>query len=164
MTGERPARRYAASSFPEIQGIRLVPSGASATLVNLSATGILVESTSRSVPGMVLTVEFAGTFSPASVEGRVIRCEVIGIGADGSLRFNIGLAFTTPIALPTGAADEPGARAPAPASSPPAPAAPPPAPAAPPPAATAPPRAPAAPPQAAAIAPTASAPVLRNRW
>ena len=45
MTGERPARRYAAATFPEIRGIRLLPSGAEATLVNLSATGVLVECT-----------------------------------------------------------------------------------------------------------------------
>jgi hypothetical protein len=120
MTGERPARRYAAATFPEIRGIRLLPSGAAATLVNLSVTGVLVECTSRSVPGTVLTVEFAGTFNPASIEGRVIRCEVKGIATDGSLRFHIGLAFSTPIALPNDASDGPDARGAAPAPAAPA--------------------------------------------
>jgi hypothetical protein len=53
MTSGRPARRYAAHSFPEIQGIRLVPPGAAVTLVNLSATGVLVECESRLLPGAV---------------------------------------------------------------------------------------------------------------
>ena len=123
MTSERPARRYAAHSFPEIQGIRLVPPGADATLVNLSATGVLVECESRLLPDKAVTVEIAGTFSPASIEGRVIRCEVIGIAATGSLLYRIGLAFNTPITLPNGAEAESGASAAAPvAVAPPAPA------------------------------------------
>ena len=136
MTGERPARRYAASSFPEIRGVRLVPSGAAATLVNLSATGVLVECESRLLPGAVLTVEFIGTFSPALVEGRVIRCEVVGIATNSSLRYRIGLAFSTRIALPNEAPEETDTRTEAPVAPPPA---------------------------AAGDAPVAR-PILRNRW
>jgi hypothetical protein len=99
MIDERPARRYPASEFPEIHGIRLTPPGAAATLVNLSATGVLVECATRSLPGEVLTIHFAGTFKPATIESRVARCEVAGIAPDGSLRFQLGLAFITRIAL-----------------------------------------------------------------
>jgi len=60
MTGEPVARRYPASAFPEILGIRLAPTGATATLVNMSATGVLVECASRPLPGAVLTVHFTG--------------------------------------------------------------------------------------------------------
>jgi len=136
MTSERPARRYASQSFPEIQGTRLVPPGAAATLVNLSATGALIECECRLLPETVLTVEFIGTFSPASIEGRVIRCEVIGIAANGSLGYRIGLAFSTRIALPNATSDEAGVRASAPV---------------------------VPPPPADADAPV-GAPVLRNRW
>jgi hypothetical protein len=136
MTSERPARRHAARSFPQIQGIRLVPPGAAATLVNLSATGVLVESESRLLPGAALTVEFIGTFSPASIEGRVIRCEVIGIATNGLLGYRIGLAFNTRIALPNASADETDGR----------------------PAATVAPR------PAPSGEATVRAPVLRNRW
>ncbi len=94
------ARRYAASEFPDIEEIRLVPPGATAALVNLSATGMLVESEARLGPGTDLAVEFAGRFTPSLVEGRVIRCEVIGITDGGSLRYRLGLAFNERIALP----------------------------------------------------------------
>jgi hypothetical protein len=134
MTGERPAPRYAAQSFPEIQGIRLMPPGAPATLVNLSATGVLVECESRLLPGRVVTVEIAGTFTPSSIQGRVTRCEVIGITASGSLGYRIGLAFNTRITLPNGEA------------------------------AAVPPAAPASLPAVAAPDVVPSPPVLRNRW
>jgi len=99
MTIEPAARRYAASAFPEIDGVRLNPSGAPATLVNLSATGALVECASRDLPGSALTIEFLGTFVPASIGGRVVRCDVSGIAADGSLRYRLGVAFDARIAL-----------------------------------------------------------------
>jgi hypothetical protein len=63
------------------------------------------------VPGAAVTVHFKGTFNPASIEGRAVRCEVAGIAADGSLRFHLGLAFNTRIALPNEAEDEVVARA-----------------------------------------------------
>ena len=111
MMGERVACRYPASAFPEIEGIRLAPSGAAATLVNMSATGGLVEG-SRAAPGAALTLHFKGTFEPASIKGRVVRCEVAGIAADGSLRFHLGLAFNTRFALLNKVEDEVAERAP----------------------------------------------------
>ena len=99
MSRERAPRRYAPSAFPEIQGIRLEPGGASATLINLSVSGVLVESASRMVPGTSVTICFEGSFSLASIEGRVARCEVSGISADGSLRFYVAMAFSARITL-----------------------------------------------------------------
>jgi hypothetical protein len=118
MTGEPVARRYPASAFPEIQGIRLAPPTVGATLVNLSATGVLVECASRLLPGTVLTVHFNGTFNPASIESRLVRCEVAGIATDGSLRFYLGLAFSTRIALPNEADDDVDVREAAPPAPP----------------------------------------------
>jgi|WetSurMetagenome_2_1015567.scaffolds.fasta_scaffold304408_1 hypothetical protein len=146
MTSERPAQRFAASSFPQIQEIRLF--GTPATLVNLSSSGILLECGERSVPGGVLTIEFVGTFSPSSVQGRVIRCEVVGIAPSGSMRYRIGLAFKKPLVLP----DQAGARTETPASA----------------AAPPPPAAPAETPPPPARSGTRTAkvesPVVRNRW
>jgi len=99
MTDELVARRYDAAEFPEIHAIRLTPPGAAATLVNLSATGALVECAARSRPGTMLTVHFKGTFKPETIESRVVRCEVANIAPDGSLQFQLGLAFSTRIAL-----------------------------------------------------------------
>jgi len=116
MMTERPGRRrHPALAFPEIRGVRLAPIGAAAKLVNLSATGVLVECDSRGVPGTPMTVQFEGTFTPPSIDSHVIRCEVCGISADGSLRFHIGLAFNTRIALAVdageGVAETPAANA-----------------------------------------------------
>jgi hypothetical protein len=121
MTGGPVARRYPASAFPEIRGIRLTSPEVAATLVNLSATGVLVECASRLLPGAVRKVHFDGTFSPASIEGRVVRCEVAGIATDGSLRLHVGVAFTAPITLPNEAGDGADARAAAPTTTSPAP-------------------------------------------
>jgi hypothetical protein len=115
----------------------LAPPGVAATLVNLSASGILVECASRQAPGRSVTVHFAGIFSPSSIESRVVRCEVAGIAPDGSLRYHLGLAFDTSIALPERDDDNrfDGRAA-----------------------------ALSAPPLLAAAAEAVAAPVLRNRW
>jgi len=122
MKGERAPRRYPASAFPDITGVRLVSVGSPATLVNLSATGMLVACSSRVVPGSAQTVVFEGSFLPKSVECRVVRCEVTGIAADGALCFHVGLAFTSRIALPFDTAedadDQPDSPAPAEAPAP----------------------------------------------
>jgi hypothetical protein len=99
MTIERAPRRHLAASFPEITGIRLAPVGGGSTLVNLSSTGVLVECASRVSVGTAVTVSFEGTFTPSSVSSRVSRCEVSGITADGALRFHLGIAFDSRIAL-----------------------------------------------------------------
>jgi hypothetical protein len=114
--GERPARRHPASSFPGIRGVRLAPLRATAGLVNLSATGALVETTDRPALGSTLTVCFDGPFDPASIEGRVVRCEVAGISADGSLRYHLGLAFSRRVTLAQDANAEVDARTAVPAA------------------------------------------------
>ncbi len=101
------ARRLRASQVPGISGIRLTPAGGDSSLVNISSSGVLVECSSRLVPKTQLTVHFEGTFCPASVEGRVARCQVAGIGRDGALRYHIGIAFAQPIPLDIDAARPP---------------------------------------------------------
>ena len=102
MKAERSARRHPASAFPGITGVRLTPPNVAATLVNLSATGILVHCASRPDLGGRVTVHLAGTFVPASIDARVVRCEVAGISPDGSLRYHLGLGFSERITLPDG--------------------------------------------------------------
>jgi hypothetical protein len=98
-TEKRVAVRHAASQVPAITAIRLSPQGTRATLVNISNTGILVETASSLKPTSAVTVVFEGTFTPSSIASRVARTTVIGIGKDGTMRYHIGLSFAKPITL-----------------------------------------------------------------
>jgi hypothetical protein len=95
----RSAPRLPASAVPGITGVRLSPHGAEATLLNISSSGVLVECTNRLRIGTPVTTMFDGTFSPASVEGRVSRSTVSNMSKNGVLRYQIGIAFVSPIAL-----------------------------------------------------------------
>jgi hypothetical protein len=95
----RAAPRVPAASIPAITGLRLSPIGADATLVNISATGALVECGRRVQIGSAVTVQFQGTFTPSSAEGRVARCAVATVGRTGDLRYHVGIAFKNPIVV-----------------------------------------------------------------
>ncbi len=104
----RTAPRRDASQVPEITSIRLSPHGVDATLVNISATGALIETTARVQPGASLTLSLGGGFRPALVRGRVVRSVIVAVGPGGSLRYQVGVAFNEEIELPplAGAAAE----------------------------------------------------------
>jgi hypothetical protein len=95
----RSAPRRPASAVPTIKGVRLSPHGTEATLLNISASGILVECTSRLRLGTAVTTVFDGTFSPSTIEGRVARSSVANVSKKGVLQYHIGIAFNKPIAL-----------------------------------------------------------------
>src|SRR5262245_29951434 len=115
---QRSALRVPADRVPSIEGVRISPGDEVSTLVNISTSGVLVECTSRPRPGSAVTVHFIGTFTPASVRGRVARTMVASLGKDGVLQYMVGVAFDSPIEL-----EEPQA-APPEAPQPPAAAAP----------------------------------------
>lgn len=96
---KRSAPRHRASLMPSIGGVRLSPYGADATLINISASGVLVECSSRLKPGSAVTVVFDGGCSPSSIESRVARSSVVGIDKDGVLRYQLGIAFKNPVRL-----------------------------------------------------------------
>ena len=114
----RSAPRIQASAVPSITGVRLSPFGADATLLNISKSGVLVECTSRIRLGTAVTTVFDGTFAPSSVEGRVARSSVAGVSKTGALRYQIGIAFTQPIALETAAPAAAAAASPQPEAAP----------------------------------------------
>lgn len=114
-TSGRVDARYPASAVPAIKGVRLSP-GDAVTLLNVSASGILVEGKTRFVPGTRVTVIFEGGITPPQVKGRVVRCQVSAIASGGALQYQTGIAFEAKITLPL----EPSAEAPAP-EPPPAP-------------------------------------------
>ena len=107
--------RYPAESLNGITSVRLSP-GEVVTLVNLSASGILVEGKTRFVPGTRLTVIFEGPGAPSPAKGRVIRCQVSAIGEGGSLHYQSAIAFDETIHVPL--CNPPEMSAPSPAAKP----------------------------------------------
>ncbi|MBI4266263.1 MAG: PilZ domain-containing protein [Acidobacteria bacterium] len=93
-----PLRRPA-TGVPGITGLRFLPQRSKATLVNISATGLLAESSARMVVGSRATVLFEGEFTPGLVAGRVVRSEVAVVGHDGLLRYHIAIEFDSPLRL-----------------------------------------------------------------
>jgi len=91
--------RYPAATVTGITSMRLSP-GDVVSLVNISASGVLVEGKTRFVPGTRLTVIFEGPSAPGSVKGRVVRCQVSSIGGGGSLHYQSAIAFETRIEVP----------------------------------------------------------------
>ena len=96
---QRTAARIPAARVPSIEAVRLSPGDTISTLVNISTSGVLVEGTSKLRPGSAVTVNFVGTFKPASVRGRVARTIVASLGKDGVLHYMVGIAFDEPIPL-----------------------------------------------------------------
>jgi hypothetical protein len=91
--------RYPASAIPAITGTRLSP-GEAVTLVNISASGVLVEGKTRFVPGTRVTVHFEGAIKPNQMKARVVRCQVSAIGGGGSLQYQSAIAFEGRMDLP----------------------------------------------------------------
>src|SRR5262245_21300716 len=96
---QRSANRIPAARIPSIEGVRLSPGDEIETLVNISTRGVLVECTDRARPGRAITVHFLGTFTPATVRGRVARTMVASLAKDGVLHYMVGVAFDMPIEI-----------------------------------------------------------------
>ena len=94
--------RLPATAVPSIRTVKLSP-GETVTLINISATGVLVEGPTRFVPRTRVSVTFEGGFVPTQVRGKVVRCQVASI-ASGRLCYQSGIAFDTRITLPEAAA------------------------------------------------------------
>jgi hypothetical protein len=92
------APRRPASAVPSIKGLRISPPGVEATLVDISASGLLAECGIALKIGQAVTVDFEGTFSPQSLGAQVVRSAVASMTSVG-VRYHVGLAFTAPIAF-----------------------------------------------------------------
>jgi hypothetical protein len=104
--------RYPAAAIPAITGLRLSP-GEAVTLVNMSASGVLVEGKTRFVPGTRVTVHFEGTIKPSQIKARVVRCQVSAIGSGGSLQYQSAIAFEGRMEIPVDGAALSGPAGPA---------------------------------------------------
>ena len=115
LKAEPAAQRRPASSVPSISGLVLSPSGGKATLVDISASGLLAECGVALKVGHAVKVTFEGTFTPQLVEARVVRSSVASMTSSG-FRYHVGIAFKTPIALEDETPPAPPAAAAAPGS------------------------------------------------
>ena len=96
-----PALRRSASAVPSITGIRISPPGFRATLVNISASGLLAEWGLPLTIGQAVTVALEGTIAPQSVGAIVVRSSIASMTSTG-LRYQVALAFTAPIDIEDG--------------------------------------------------------------
>jgi hypothetical protein len=71
--------------------MRLSP-GDTVELLNISRSGVLVEGSTRFVPGTRVSVLIEGGFTPARIRGKIIRCHVSSI-SNGTLRYQSGIHF-----------------------------------------------------------------------
>lgn len=95
----RSSRRWPSAMVPSITGLRFSPQGVTATLVNISETGLLADCSERLKPGTVLTVIFEGAQKLKSVPGRVARANVSSMDADRHLHYHVGIVFSRAIPL-----------------------------------------------------------------
>jgi hypothetical protein len=72
--------------------------GRELVVVNLSAGGALVESTTRLLPGTHVEVHVTGAHGRVLVRARVVRCSVWTVTAD-VVTYRGALAFSTPVDL-----------------------------------------------------------------
>jgi len=103
------APRRPASAVPAITGLVISPPVAKASLVDISASGLLAEAGVPLRIDLAVKITFEGTFEPRSVEARVVRSSVAAMTPAG-VRYHIGLAFKAAIQLdptPSDSSDQP---------------------------------------------------------
>ncbi len=98
-SNKRVDTRYPAAAVPAITAMRLSP-GDGVKLINISASGVLVEGKTRFVPGTRVNVIFEGSVKPGQIKGRVVRCQVSSIGGGGTLQYQSAIAFEGRVELP----------------------------------------------------------------
>lgn len=95
----RIAPRLKPHEVPWIREVKPI-SGDTARLLNISKTGLLLETTARLQPGRRSTVVIVdGTDRKERAEGHVIRTELVSIGSGGELIYRTAMAFTDELDL-----------------------------------------------------------------
>lgn len=113
-SNRRAEPRYAAADLPAITTVTL--SGEVVTLVNISSSGVLVESSTRFKPNERVRLGITG-LQPNQVGGVIVRCMVSAISTGGKLRYESAIAFSQPVNLPVPAGVKPSSK-PVPAAPP----------------------------------------------
>ena len=95
----RIATRLKPHEVPWIREVKPI-SGDRARLLNISKTGVLLETTARLQPGRRSTVVIVdGTDRKERAEGHVIRTELVSIGPAGELIYRTAMAFAEELDL-----------------------------------------------------------------
>jgi hypothetical protein len=94
----RVVTRWVPGSAEALSRVRL-RTGRELAVMNVSATGALVEGTTRLLPGTHVEVHVTAAQGRVLVRARVVRCTVCTVTAD-VIMYRGALAFTTPVDLP----------------------------------------------------------------
>jgi len=88
----RRAPRNAGTLLPDDVRVR-VRAGHEATIVDFSRHGILLESTTRLLPGQRYTLQWTTNGTARHASGRVVRAEVAGFSENAGVRYRAALEF-----------------------------------------------------------------------
>jgi hypothetical protein len=104
------ARRSTRSELPWLSGIKM-SWGLELGLLNISSSGVLVETTTKLMPGTSADLVLTGPQTNLVVPARFVRSEVAGVDALG-VRYQAAAAFDSSLELLTAARPAPAALAP----------------------------------------------------
>ncbi len=93
----RRARRQASGDLPWLWTVKL-PWGADVKVVDISTSGVLLETTSKITPGRTVDLRLLGQDTDLNVPARAIRSEVASVDAMG-VRYRVAAAFSRDVCI-----------------------------------------------------------------
>lgn len=90
----RAAKRWRLHEVPQISEVKMLSQPVK--VLNVSRTGLLMNSTSRLIPGRQTRLRFEGPSLSTWVPSRIARCEV-GSLEGGRIVYVVGVVFDTPL-------------------------------------------------------------------
>jgi hypothetical protein len=94
----RRTRRRSGDEVPSLWSVRL-PWGDALKVVNISNTGVLLESASKVAPGSTIKLHLLGEDTNLSVSARTIRSDVANVDGFG-VKYHLAAAFSQEVLLP----------------------------------------------------------------
>jgi hypothetical protein len=94
----RGARRWSAAGAHAVIAVRIRP-GRAAIAIDVSSSGVLIETPHRLMPGFLVDVHVETSAGPQHLRGRILRCTVAelrpgGICYRGAIAFDRALRFS----------------------------------------------------------------------
>lgn len=97
----RRAMRRRAADLAGQWGVRLTPDG-DASIVDISRTGILLETSTKLSPGSLIDLEVLGVEDSLAVGARLIRSEAVGAGGGHDVKYRVAAMFSREVDLFSG--------------------------------------------------------------